>query len=47
VDLAPQAGLIANWHFDAGSGPLAVDSTGNHHDASLIGGATFSTDAHP
>jgi hypothetical protein len=43
----PQPGLVANWHFDEGSGPLAVDSTANHHDANLSPGASFSTDVHP
>jgi len=43
----PQPGLVANWHFDEGSGATAADSSGNHHDATLNGGATFSTDIHP
>jgi len=46
--LAPApAGLVANWQFEEGSGPLAADSTSNHHDATVNGGATFSTDVHP
>jgi hypothetical protein len=42
----PQLGLVANWHFDEGSGTTAADSAANH-DASLNGGATFSSDVHP
>jgi hypothetical protein len=43
----PQPGLVANWHFDEGSGPMAFDSSGNRHDATLNGGASFSADARP
>jgi hypothetical protein len=43
----PQPGLVANWHFDEGIGNTAFDSSGNHHEARLNGGATFSTDTHP
>jgi hypothetical protein len=43
----PQPGLVANWHFDEGSGTTAFDSSGNQHDATLNGGASYSTDVHP
>jgi hypothetical protein len=45
--MGPQPGLVANWHFDEGSGTTTVDSAGHHHDATLNGGAAFSTDVHP
>jgi hypothetical protein len=41
-----QAGLVANWKFDDGSGTTAIDSTSSPDNAILNGGATFSTD-HP
>ncbi len=34
---APQAGLVANWHFDDGCGALGTDAVGTHTAA--IGGA--------
>jgi hypothetical protein len=40
---APETGLVANWQFDEGIGGLAQDSAGSHV-ASLLGGASFSTD---
>ncbi len=40
-------GLIANWRFDEGGGTFAADSSGNQHEATLYGGATFSIDVHP
>jgi hypothetical protein len=43
---SPQPGLVANWHFDEGSGTTAADSTAGH-TATLHGGATFSPDVHP
>jgi hypothetical protein len=43
----PQPGLVANWHFDDAGGTIAADSSGNHHDATLNGGASFSADSHP
>ena len=27
----PRPGLVANWHFDEGSGTSASESSGNHH----------------
>jgi hypothetical protein len=42
----PQPGLVANWHFDDGTGTKAVDSSGNKHDATLSGGASFTTVVH-
>jgi alpha-tubulin suppressor-like RCC1 family protein len=41
-----QPGLVANWHFDERGGATAADSSGNHHDATLSGGAMFSDDVH-
>jgi hypothetical protein len=41
------AGLIANWKFDEASGTTAADSTPAPDNATLNGGATFSTDVHP
>jgi hypothetical protein len=41
------AGLIANWKFDEASGTTAADSTAAPDNATLNGGATFSTDVHP
>jgi len=41
------AGLIANWKFDEATGTTAADSTAAPDDATLNGGATFSTDVHP
>jgi Concanavalin A-like lectin/glucanases superfamily len=38
-----QPGLIANWLFDDRAGSVALDAAGMH-PATLIGGATFSTD---
>jgi hypothetical protein len=43
---APQPGLVANWQFDD-LGTTASDSSGNHHDATLFGGATTILDIHP
>jgi len=44
--IGSQPGLVANWHFDEASGTVAADSAGHHHDAMLIGGASFAAD-HP
>jgi hypothetical protein len=45
LQLAPApAGLVANWQFEEGRGVSVTDTTGNHHQASLMGSATFSTD---
>lgn len=41
------AGLVANWKFDESTGTTAADSTAAPDDATLSGGATFSTDVHP
>ena len=41
VDLPPgafDAGLVAHWAFDDGSGTVATDSSGNAYDAQLSGG---------
>jgi hypothetical protein len=32
-------GLVGNWHFDEGSGTVALDSSGNNNDGRLINGA--------
>jgi hypothetical protein len=43
-----QPGLIANWRFDEGSGTTAADMAGaSAQNATLSGGATWSTDVHP
>jgi hypothetical protein len=39
---AHEPGLVVNWHFDEGGGSRAADSSGNHHDALLGGGAQLS-----
>jgi hypothetical protein len=41
------AGLIANWKFNEASGTTAADSTASPDNATLNGGASFSTDVHP
>ena len=33
--------LLAHWSFDEGSGTLAADQSGNNHDITSIGGATW------
>jgi len=43
----PRPNLVANWHFDESGGATAGDSSGNHHNATLNGGAGFSPDVHP
>ncbi len=40
----PPAGLVANWRFNEGEGPLAHDNTEPPEDAQLRGGATWSTE---
>ena len=43
-----QPGLVANWKFDEGSGTTALDSTTPAENATMNGGATWSsTDIHP
>ncbi|HEY2515993.1 MAG TPA: LamG-like jellyroll fold domain-containing protein [Polyangiaceae bacterium] len=37
---------IALWHFDEGSGSVALDSSGHGHTATLLGGATFAPGKH-
>jgi hypothetical protein len=37
----PQAGLVAHWRLDDGTGPTAADSAGGGHTAALNGGAAF------
>ncbi|MDQ6938116.1 MAG: glycoside hydrolase family 2, partial [Actinomycetota bacterium] len=36
-------GLVGttHWTFDEGAGPVAADSSGNHHDLALVGGPTW------
>jgi hypothetical protein len=41
------AGLVGNWKLDEGAGPTAADSAGTAQNATLAGGATWSTDVHP
>ena len=36
---AGPAGLVAEWNFDEGQGPVARDSSGNSHDAQIDGAA--------
>lgn len=35
------------WQFDEGSGTTARDSSGNHHDGTIVGGASYSADVSP
>jgi hypothetical protein len=42
-----QAGLVANWKFNEGSGTSAADTGGTAQNATLSGGATWSSDVHP
>jgi hypothetical protein len=39
--------LVGRWRFDEGSGTTAADSTSPGQNATLQGGATWSTDVHP
>jgi hypothetical protein len=41
------ANLVGNWKFNEGSGPTAADSTTPPNNATLVGGAGWSTDIHP
>ncbi|MGH2491036.1 MAG: DUF1735 and LamG domain-containing protein, partial [Candidatus Limnocylindria bacterium] len=41
------AGLVANWKFDEGAGTTAADSAGASQNATLFGGAAWSSDIHP
>jgi hypothetical protein len=41
-----QAGLVANWKFNEGTGTAAADSTTPAENATLNSGASFSTDVH-
>lgn len=42
-----QSGLVANWKFDEGTGTTAADTAGGSpQNATLNGGATWSTDVH-
>jgi len=36
-----RADLVGQWKFDEGSGTTAYDSSGNGHDGTLVGGATW------
>jgi hypothetical protein len=38
---ATRAELVGQWKFDEGSGTTAYDSSGNGHDGTLVGGATW------
>jgi hypothetical protein len=40
----PPPGLVGNWRFDEGSGPTAADATAPAENATLLGGAAWSTD---
>ena len=41
-----QSGLVANWKFNEGTGTTAADSATTPENATLNGGAAFSTDVH-
>jgi hypothetical protein len=41
------ANLVGNWKFNEGSGPTAADSATPPNNATLVGGAGWSTDIHP
>ena len=43
-EVAELYGLIGHWKFDEGVGVTAADSTGFANDATLTGGATWTTD---
>ncbi|MCX5644522.1 MAG: hypothetical protein NTZ17_07525 [Phycisphaerae bacterium] len=45
VDLS--TGLVAWWPFDEGAGGTAHDGSGNNNHATLMGGATWTTNAGP
>ncbi len=41
---AAETGLVGWWKFDEGSGDVAMDSSGNNNDMTLLGGPTWGTD---
>jgi hypothetical protein len=41
------AALVANWKLDEGTGTGAADSAGTAQNATLVGGASWSTEGHP
>ncbi len=41
------AGLVANWQFDEGTGTTSADVTSPPENATLLGGAGWSSDVHP
>jgi hypothetical protein len=41
------ANLVGNWKFDEMGGTTAADSTAPAEDATLLGGASYSSDVHP
>jgi phosphodiesterase/alkaline phosphatase D-like protein len=43
---AIQSGLVGTWKFNEGSGTTAGDATATPQNATLYGGATWSTDVH-
>jgi hypothetical protein len=43
----PIAGLVGNWHFNAGVGTIAVDSADTPQNLTLVGGAGWSTNVPP
>ena len=45
VDLGK--GLVAWWTFDEGTGNIAYDGSGNNNNATLMGGATWTTPGAP
>lgn len=44
-EIGSAPGLVGSWKFNEGTGPIAADSAGSPQNASLQGGATFSTGA--
>ncbi len=38
---APEAGLVAGWHLDEGTGAAAADYSGNGHPGSVLNGAQW------
>ncbi|HOB97671.1 MAG TPA: hypothetical protein PKM43_02860 [Verrucomicrobiota bacterium] len=38
------AQLVGHWTFDEGSGTIAIDSSGNGNNGSLVGAPAYSSD---